>query len=234
MVGVRRKIAIARFSLTWHLKNRYAYLIRNRSIRSYIKTHKTRKLNLGCWPYLMDSWLNTDLYGNETVVPLDLTKKFPIKTSSFHYIFLEHTIEHFTLAQAKEILKECYRILKPGGIVRLSTPDLLFLIELYQQNKSPIQKKYINWSSKTFPNELNTISDTMVINNFVRAWGHQFIYDFKTIKKLLETIGFTNTKRFKPGKSDDLNLANLESHWKSITKDFNDLESLVVEAVKSK
>ena len=104
-------------------------------------------------------------------------------------------IEHITYPQGLSMLNECRRILKPGGCIRITTPDLGFLIGLYAQNKSILQLNYINWASSNFIQN-NIFTDTMIINNFVRDWGHLFIYDLKTLKYSLEMVGFINVKSF--------------------------------------
>ncbi len=218
--------------LKWHSYQYKIYFNRNKIIEDYLKSHKIKKLQLGCWPFPLDSWLNSDLHAADKVIPIDITNPFPIKDVSFHYVFCEHTIEHFSFAQGEIILREIYRVLKPKGKVRLATPDLKFLIDLYKDKKSSLQQEYINWASGEFLKEWGKATDTFIINNFVRAWGHQFIYDFKTLKFLLERVRFVNVKRYTPGQSQDPNLKGLESHSKSIGEQFNRLETFVVEAVK--
>lgn len=233
MFGIKTKIITSANFIKWHLLNYWAYLNQKQNIETYIKRHRIRKLNLGCWPYTMPGWLNTDLYGNETVVPLDLTKKFPIKSNAFHYIFCEHTIEHFTYSEGTKILLECARVLKPGGKIRIATPDFGFLTNLYSKNKTETQKKYINWAGREFMKAKRMNADTFIINNFFRAWGHKFIYDYKTLKRQLKNVSFSNIKRFRPGISKDPTYQDIEMHWKSIgSKDFNNLETFVVEAEK--
>lgn len=218
--------------LKWHSYQYKIYFNRSRIIENYLNSHRIKKLQLGCWPFPFKTWLNSDLHAAGEVIPIDLTKSFPIEDNAFHYIFCEHTIEHFTFKQGEVMLREIYRVLKPKGKVRFATPDLKFLIDLYGNNKSLLQQKYISWASDEFLREGGQATDTFIINNFVRAWGHQFIYDLKTLKFLLEKVGFTDVRRFTPGQSQDKNLKGLESHGKSIGEEFNKLESFVVEAVK--
>lgn len=217
----------------WFYMHHFINLLkRDMIVDRYIRSHRTRKLQLGCGEFLLDGWLNTELYGGIDRLPLDLLKPFPISSDSFHYVFSEHTIEHFTYEQGKHIMSESFRILKKGGRVRIATPDLEFLIRLYDRRKTKTQKKYIEWAANEIFHDQKKATDTFVINNFVRAWGHQFIYDFKALKQLLEDIGFKNVKRFPVGKSYDKHLNNIESHWKSFSKEFNELETVCVEAVK--
>ena len=63
---------------------------------------------------------------------LDATQTFPLPDCSFDYIFSEHMIEHVTYQNGKRMILECYRVLKPGGLLRISTPDLSFLVDLYK------------------------------------------------------------------------------------------------------
>lgn len=210
----------------------WASLNKQRSISSYARNHQVRKLQLGCGPYTLEGWLNSSLYGAKDVVPIDVKKPLPIKSSTFHYVFFEHLIEHLRFSQGQDLVKECFRILKPGGKARIATPDIEFLIELYQPGKSPLQERYLRWATDVFLKDAGTCLDTAVINNFVRDWGHQFIYDYKTLKCALRGVGFVNIEKVSPGESSDPNLRNVESHWKALGKEFNDLETFVVEASK--
>lgn len=220
--------------LHWQLGHYKAYFNRQETIDNYLKSHKIKKLQLGCGPYCLKGWLNTELYGSEELVPLNLLKKFPIDDNKFDFVFSEHVIEHFTLEEGYFINQETFRVLKPGGVVRFATPDLGFLVDLYKNKKTKVQKEYINWSFSEFlkESELNLAEDTFVINKFVRSWGHSFIYDFKSMKFLLKKIGFTNIKKSKPGESKHKFLKNIEHHWKDVGHAFNNLETLVIEAQK--
>jgi predicted SAM-dependent methyltransferase len=174
------------------------------------------------------------------IIFLDATKTLPFADGTFDCVFSEHMIEHIAYHDAMCLINEVYRILKPGGRVRISTPDLRFLVDLYEQDKSAVQRRYIAWATETFlpdkalqdePAEADRL-DTFVINNFVRSWGHQFIYDQKTLEHALERSGFCATTRYQPGESDDERMRGIESHGWRISDDFNRLESIVIEASK--
>lgn len=61
---------------------------------------------------------------------------FKCDDNSFDDIFSEHVLEHFYVDDAKNILKECYRILKPQCYIQLSIPDLHLCIQEYLQLKA--------------------------------------------------------------------------------------------------
>jgi predicted SAM-dependent methyltransferase len=203
----------------------------NHLINSYLKKEGLKKLNIGCGHNSLEGWLNIDYFPEiPSVAHFDARKRFPLPSAAFDYVFCEHMIEHVVYQDGLRMLSEAYRVLKPKGRIRVSTPDLKFLVELYSADKTHVQSDYINWSAERFtPNGLKT--DTFVINNFVRAWGHRFIYDKKTLRHSLETTGFTQIEQFSINQSNDPELNHLENAAR-MPDGFFQLESLTLEATK--
>lgn len=202
-------------------------------VKQYLKASKIRKLQIGTGQNPLNGWLNTDYDTglSKGSVFLDATNPLPFPPQTFDYIYFEHFIEHIEYYEGQNLLDECHRILKSEGKIRFSTPDLNFLIDLYKEKKTDIEKDYIKWLIST-QTKFNVFSDTFLINTYFHEWGHKFIYDFKTLKALLTQTGFTNIKKVSVGESDDENLQNLESHGSIVGDVFNRLESLVIEATK--
>jgi predicted SAM-dependent methyltransferase len=236
-------------------------VVRTRVIGEYLASHYVRKLQVGCGGNILAGWLNSDLnpvrsmgvymanrrqsearydaapHPLRDVIFVDATKRLPFRDRTFDYVFSEHMIEHIPFRDAMGLLNEIFRVLKPGGTLRLSTPDLAFLIDLSGAKKTDVQERYIAWATKTFMPGMQLLGDvadgdTFVINNFVRNWGHQFIYDQKTLWRALASNGFSQMKRCDPSESCDVNLRGIESHGRRIGDEFNQLESIVVEATK--
>ncbi|MGH7042265.1 MAG: class I SAM-dependent methyltransferase, partial [Acetobacteraceae bacterium] len=90
------------------------------------------KLHLGCGPVHLDGWINIDQDNEVADRKLDLRQSLPYETASASMIFCEHFIEHVTRDEARELLRECRRVLVPDGVLRLSTPDLRWLVIKYQ------------------------------------------------------------------------------------------------------
>lgn len=202
-------------------------------IGSYLTKHTVRKLQIGAQSNSIDGWLNVDIHPkSETVAYMDATEPFPFSDNSLDYIFSEHMIEHISFEDGHFMLKECFRVLKKGGKIRISTPDLAFLFGLYSKEKTDTQIRYINFSVERYLKNRVPAMDTIVINNFMRDWGHEFVHDEKSLRHLLSTVGFVNIKRMIVGESEDAQLRNVEQHGKEITEEFNHLESIVMEAVK--
>lgn len=204
---------------------------RTKVISSYLESNPIHKLQLGTGRNILDGWLCTDLEPfSDKVIFLDATKPFPIDDKMFDYIFTEHMIEHIPYRDGLFMLHECYRVLKPGGWVRIATPNMQHLINLYNGPKNELQERYVKWVTDKYIREMNGYRECAVINNFFRNFGHQFIYDLATLQNSLETAGFSMIKQCMPGHSDDQNLHDIEGHGKVIGNDFNQMETMVLEA----
>jgi predicted SAM-dependent methyltransferase len=213
------------------------WLVRRKAkIAEYLRTHQVKKLQIGTSNNILDGWLNTDSFLNHpSIVYMNATRRFPFDANTFDYIMAEHMIEHIEYEEAQIMLKECFRILKPGGRVRFSTPDLRVQLELHSREKTDAQRKYIDWIIARLMPEVHECKDVFVINNVFQAWGHRFLYDQGTLRHALYTSGFRDIKFYKPGASEDLNLKNIEYHGREIqAEDINQFDTIAVEGRKER
>jgi predicted SAM-dependent methyltransferase len=217
--------------LLCELRNLSRASSQRRLIADYYANSTQRKLHIGCGFNMLPGWLNSDFFpDSKSVIHLDATRRFPLSDESFDYVFSEHMIEHVPYSGGRNMLQECQRILRRNGRVRISTPNLKFLIDLYSTVKTQLQEDYIRWS---FENHIDfgIPNDAMVINNYVRDWGHLFIYDEKTLRHSLEDAGFVDVVVFPIKESNDAVLRGLENDAR-MPSGFLQLESLTVEARK--
>jgi predicted SAM-dependent methyltransferase len=92
-------------------------------------------LNLGCGDRCHPGWVNVDLQPRQRgTVRLDVSAApLPYVDGSFAVVYHSHLLEHVPPARLDVFLGECWRVLKPGGIVRVVVPDLEQLADLYVQ-----------------------------------------------------------------------------------------------------
>ena len=109
------------------------------------------------------------------------------------------------------MLKECRRVLKPTGALRVATPDLRVLAGLLgsQDARAP---RYIAWVTDNFLPEAPGSYPAFVVNCAVNGFGHRFVYDEDTLAVTMRLAGFTSVTRQAIGESDDPHLRGLESH----------------------
>ena len=187
------------------------------------------KLNIGCGDHPLEGWVNTDLNPcHPSIARLDATQPFVFPDGYFDYVFSEHMIEHVPYEGGRAMLYECRRVLRPGGKIRISTPDLYFLIGLLGMPFSPIQARYVAWACQTF-NPGVPVSPVVVLNNFVRCWGHQFIYTPSALIELMHEAGFSDCRQRRIRESDDPELRDLENSGR-MPPGFLQLETMTIEA----
>ncbi len=91
-------------------------------------------LHLGCGGEHKAGWTNIDLVGDPVDLAWNLASPLPFPDSSADAIFHEHLLEHLPLAAGAALLEECYRLLKPGGTLRIGVPDAGALIAAYRHH----------------------------------------------------------------------------------------------------
>ena len=171
------------------------------------------KLHLGAGPQRLEGWLNIDNLpypGVDRV--LDVTAGLPFEDVQF--IFAEHFIEHLQFDAAMELMRECRRVLRDDGVLRLSTPNLDWV-----------------WAShyKKVMTQEEAVLACFAINRAFRGWGHQFLYNETTLRSLLLDAGFADVVRCEYGESEHPELRGIERHeWQPDFDGFSHI--LIVEA----
>lgn len=170
------------------------------------------KLNLGCGSWRLTGWNNVDSDpGNRPETVCDLRKPLPWESGSVDYIHMEHFFEHITRDEQNRLLLECNRVLKPGGVVRISGPDLQKIAALYLSGDVEL------WRSRSNA-PCETICDFM--NDVFYNWGHRYIPDPDQLTMQLRRAGFHSVKLCEFGKSEHAELCGIESRGGSANEDF--------------
>jgi len=104
-------------------------------------------LNLGCGSRFLTTWTNVDFVTNsENVIAHDLTKGIPFPNDRFDALYHSHLLEHFTREDGKFFLRECFRVLRPGGVLRVVVPDLEQIVRSYLVALEEARKGSKEWS----------------------------------------------------------------------------------------
>jgi predicted SAM-dependent methyltransferase len=180
------------------------------------------KLHLGCGLNVVDGWENIDKSPNvylsrvprlkntlarlgiitETqastsfspqVVRANVTRGIPYGDGAAAFIYSSHLIEHISRWQAVELVRECARVLAPGGVLRIATPDLATLVSWYQNRDFPFGEGAT--PADKLMSVLATYHDVQgsasqrLIHKLVSAAYHQWLYDAESLCSLLEEGG---------------------------------------------
>jgi predicted SAM-dependent methyltransferase len=178
------------------------------------------KINIGNGPFKHEGWLNVDcsISLKKDVVACDLRRKWPLSSGSAKYIFSEHVFEHFGYPdEIGHILEECYRVLKPGGVLRVIVPNA----ERYLRAYADDDKAFVREVGGEFASKLSVVNVMMRENGF-----HKYAYDYSELEHVLKSAGFKNVTRSSLNGSLNREL-NLD-----FVDDQRELVSLYAEAVK--
>ena len=146
------------------------------------------KLNLGCGGDYIEGFVNIDLYADRVDARYDV-EKLPYNDNSIDEIRAYHIIEHFDYLKAHDVLHEWHRVLKPGGVLRIETPDFLESC-----------KEFINADQDGKWNLYGHFFSTAWVNP---GLVHKFLYTEYELKKSMTTSGFKleNLTRKEPDSS---------------------------------
>jgi predicted SAM-dependent methyltransferase len=140
-------------------------------LRRWLRSSGPRVLNLGGGNVLFDCWLTADMDPRSDVF-MNVCKPLPLPDNSVDVVYSEEVIEHVPKARAQAMLHECLRVLKPGGTLRLTTPDLAYFVKRALEVKEAVSE----------------------INNIFYLHGHQHIYSREELADCLAAAGFAEIK----------------------------------------
>ena len=171
-------------------------------------------INLGCGNNKLKGWLNHD-------ADVDVTQPLPWAENSAYYIFIEHCIEHVSCHEAIGFFEEAFRVLAPGGVIRVVVPSV-------EQIASQGNQAYFDFTKK-FGGD-GTLKGALKAILF--SHGHQMAWTASAMATLLRYAGFEAVEQCQVGISRHSALRGVEGHGRVIGDKFNRIESMCFEATK--
>jgi predicted SAM-dependent methyltransferase len=145
------------------------------------------KINLGSGHWKLEDWVNVDIdRESQPDVCANLAGGLPFANGVARLMHTEDFIDQLELDQAVEFLRECHRILAPGGVLRVLTPDMRKLARLYLHEPQQLRSMWTRFVG--VPLSLDTPGE--IFNIGMRFAGHTFLYDDETFKALTARCGF--------------------------------------------
>jgi predicted SAM-dependent methyltransferase len=182
---------------------------RARRVQRYLATAQEPRLQIGAGGVHLPGWLNSDLISGD--IHVDLGRRFPFADATFAHVFGEHVIEHLGDGAGERLLRELRRVLRPGGVLRLTTPDLRKLIALYEDRNPVIGRDdYLAFLAELTGRPHDR--PAQLVNTLMRGWGHRYVYDEDDLTARLRRAGFDPVVRREPGESDHPALRSVERH----------------------
>ena len=173
------------------------------------------KLNIGSFTEMFHySWENWDILDLEQFAKandykfrrVDITKPLLLQDSSVDCMVLHHVIEHLTRDEAEAFAREAFRTLKPGGVIRVSTPDSIKLAKSYIDGSLIRNFAPINGSVTGARDNADAYWNLATSN-------HKTYHDEYTLKQMFINAGFKNVyvSEFDKSKSDSIRLETIDA-----------------------
>jgi len=182
-------------------------LIRNREFQIKRQTVTGKKyLDVGCGSNTHDDFINLDFVWQPGVdVCWDISKGLPFSDGTIQAIYSEHCLEHFSLPQARFLLREFCRVLKPNGAIRIVVPDAEIYLRTYV--------KHLNGEKESFPyGEMEAFEglwtpmlsvNRVFYHDRESPSGHCTMYDFALLRAMLLQQGFRWVEKCEFGSGRD-------------------------------
>lgn len=181
---------------------------RNKAAVKRLLAGESINVELGSGGVTRPGWVGIDLDGAD--INLDLTKRpLPFPDGSVDCVYASHAFEHFSYPEPMlSILRECHRVLKPGGTLSVCVPNAAFWVEAYLKGEYPDRPAADFCQSALHKNS------RMDILNYTAYMGgeHKHMFDPEGLLSILSKAGFRNvTQR---GFDPELDLEDRD--WESI------------------
>ncbi len=174
------------------------------------------RLHVGCGHFLLPGWLNIGFeprqeYGRIRTIKgalflnYNLLKPWPVPENSVSFIAASHFIEHFDLNQGLDFTRRCFSVLRKGGVLRLSCPDLETYARKYAEGdrsffEHPQIREWCCFKQAVTPGEI------FIAKAYDSGGAHKWFYDFDSLRHIFESAGFVNVRRVQrlEGRTPDL------------------------------
>lgn len=168
-----------RYAAQHHVTSAMRTVERRRARRMQDRSHV--RLHLGCGPYRKDGWINIDLAGHPVDIRWNLERPLPFPDGTVDGIFHEHLLEHLPPAAGLDFLRANYRLLRPGGVLRVVVPDAGRYLLSYNNGGEGL----IHAVRPDRPTNM------MAVNELFYLYTHATMYDEETLGLFLRAAGFS-------------------------------------------
>lgn len=164
-------------------------------------------------------WIHIDRADFPHIKYKDVTNLSQFKDNSVDLVYASHLICYFDREEIKDVLKEWHRVLKPGGTLRLATPDFDQMIRVYNMFQCELEDilgpLYGKWS----------------ING--ESFYHKTTYGYDSLREVLLSQGFADVKCYDWRKTEHSHIDDhSQAYLPHMDKEYGTLISLNVEATK--
>ncbi len=209
----------------------YGRLFQASQMESYLSAQTAPRLNIGCGCNTLPGWMNVDLTGGRGgAIYMDATRRFPLPDDTFEAVLCEHMIEHVPQEAGATLAREAFRVLAPGGWLRIVTPDLERLVGLCITEPTEEAQRYLDFVASIHGRP--RITPAEAINYMFYEYGHRHIYSIAGLSAVLRQAGFVDLVDTRAGYPAQPVFEGAEGHPGFMGLENDALEAFAIEARK--
>lgn len=152
------------------------------------------KLNLGCGKNVYEGYHNIDVNPvNPMVINCDIRKLEHYDDESVDEIILSQVLEHLNNKDLRPALKEWNRVLKKGGKIIITVPNVIGTVRSFIENRLNtigFARHYKNWSHEEVVFQMIYGRADIFGDNEPEAQQHRTGFCYNRLKRFLEECGF--------------------------------------------
>jgi len=213
-----------------HILSKFKALTAGHEIQRYLASHAHPRINVGCGSNLIKDWLNVDLYPHFGATRVDGASAWPFADGTFQACLCEHMIEHVPKRIGAELVSEVFRVLRPGGVLRVVTPDLGFFARCVQQPDPQVLQLYSTAVQNLLGRDTMSVCD--LVNEVFYNHGHRYIYSVDELATVLTRAGFSELRIGRGGEPFATDFKGVEGHPRLMGWEANRFEAMGIEARK--
>jgi len=168
------------------------------------------RLQVGSGGRHLEGWINTDVVIYPAGFALDLRRAWPLPSGTLDAVAAEHVLANLEREAARDFLAEAHRCLQPGGVIRVTTPDLLAVCSVALGTHTRCEDIMKRHSERFRAGE--PVTPASFANDMFRMWAHRYLYDERDLADMLRHVGFGHLERTTYGQSSDPRVAGIDQH----------------------
>jgi predicted SAM-dependent methyltransferase len=158
-------------------------------IKLFFNAHEFNKLEIGSGPIKKKDFVSSDI-NLRTDYPFDLRLGLPFPPDSIDMIYAEHVFEHFDYTTLANLLRDCFKVLKPGGVLSAAVPDAGIYLKAYADDSNFNHREYSKYDfGLTYRYRIDYV-------NYIFYMGghHRYMFDKESLVLILKDAGFKDAK----------------------------------------
>ena len=182
-----RRFLISLFPPTFRTKVKT--LMTRGKIKKLLRSGQPIRLEIGSGPKKSSKgWTTIDWCGGVDL-RWNLMKKMPFPDNSVDVVYSSHVLEHFPYHSLVALLDDCFRILKPGGLMSICVPNARVYIEGYN-NPEKFDRSILTYKPALFSDQRMDLLNYI----FYMVDEHKYMFDEENLTYLLKKAGFISVE----------------------------------------